>query len=65
MRAAALKSQGGRNVDYDRLLSLLRVNAAWLEPVVAPAEETRKAPENSPSVSTHAALERALAKLAM
>ncbi|KPA73502.1 putative nucleoporin putativeserine peptidase Clan SP family S59 [Leptomonas pyrrhocoris] len=65
MRASALKEQGGSTTEFDRLITLLRVDATWLEPVVAPTEEVRKAPENSPSVATHAALEKALAKLAM
>jgi nuclear pore complex protein Nup98-Nup96 len=65
MRAAALREQGGQTTDFDRLLSLLRVNMAWLEPVVSPIEDVRRAPENSPSLATHSALEKALAKLAL
>ncbi|KPI86805.1 putative nucleoporin putative serine peptidase Clan SP family S59 [Leptomonas seymouri] len=65
MRVSALKEQGGSSTDFDRLLALLHVNAAWLNLVVAPAEEVRKAPFNSPSVATHAALEKALARLAL
>ncbi|CBZ28133.1 putative nucleoporin [Leishmania mexicana MHOM/GT/2001/U1103] len=65
MRASAQKQVGEPQADYVRLVSLMRVNEGWLEPVVAPPEEERSATENMPSVKTHAALERALAKLAI
>ncbi|CAJ1009629.1 putative Nucleoporin autopeptidase/Nuclear protein 96 [Leishmania naiffi] len=65
MRASAQKQLGEAQPDYNRLMCLMRVNEGWLEPAVAPPEEERCAAENMPSVRTHAALEKALAKLAI
>ncbi|KAG5499188.1 hypothetical protein JIQ42_04000 [Leishmania sp. Namibia] len=65
MRASAQKQIGEPQADYNRLVSLMRVDQDLLEPVVAPLEEERGAAENMPSVRTHAALEKALAKLAI
>ncbi|KAK7201813.1 Nucleoporin autopeptidase/Nuclear protein 96 [Novymonas esmeraldas] len=65
MRASSAKRRGQEHSDLGRLVSLLRVEESWLEPVVAPLEEERTASENTPSVATHAALERALEKLAI
>ncbi|KAG5475271.1 hypothetical protein LSCM1_03382 [Leishmania martiniquensis] len=64
MRASSQRQYGKPQADYHRLVSLMRVDQGWLEPVVAPVEEERGTPENMPSVRTHAALEKALAKLA-
>ncbi|CAG9576638.1 putative nucleoporin [Leishmania major strain Friedlin] len=65
MRASAQKQLGEPQADYNRLVSLMRVNEGWLEPVFVPPEEERSVAENMPSVRTHAALEKALAKLAI
>ncbi|GET89680.1 nucleoporin, putative [Leishmania tarentolae] len=64
-RASTQRQLGELQADYNRLISLLHVNNDWLEPVVVPSEEARSATENMPSVRTHAALEKALAKLAI
>ncbi|KAG5501389.1 hypothetical protein JKF63_03202 [Porcisia hertigi] len=63
MRASALKQLSQPHADYNRLVSLLRVDESWLVPGVALPEEEKSAVENMPSVMTHAALEKALAKL--